>query len=78
MNDEQLIDYCVSQCRTPVGKISGDMIARLHELAGQYGAAEIARRQSWWQLDAAHIDAVAKTARAFLKYDSSAAPQETK
>ena len=34
MSDNELISYCVTQCRTEVGAISGTMMARLNDLAG--------------------------------------------
>jgi len=67
MTDRELIDYCEAQSQTPRGMISGEMVSRLHELAGQHGAARIARSQGWWTLPSEHVSIVCNLARSCMK-----------
>lgn len=64
MTDPELIAYCVAHCRTPVGAISGEMFARLHELAGESADRVMAvRGRQWWYPDPEWVDRLAPLAR---------------
>jgi hypothetical protein len=64
MTDSELINYCAAHSRTEVGAISGEMFARLHELAGEPDETTRAvRGRQWWYPAPEWVDRLAAQAR---------------
>lgn len=63
LTDKDLPGYMRLHCRTPVGLVHRDHLARLYDLAGRHDdAAAIRAGKEWWRPEPTWIDQVADEA----------------